>query len=142
MTDDRCCPACGRDYPDTNTAGPNVAGSDTSRAAAFHVAPKAGTYRRRVLEELLTRYDHGLSGCTDEDGAATLRMDGNTYRPRRVELTKGMWVEDTGRRHLTASREAAVVWGPTAAAIQWARQEGMGTDGGALRAPQPTLSLF
>ena len=141
MSDD-CCPACGRDWPTTNKAGPNTAGSATSRAAAFHVAPRTGTQRADVLAAVLHAYDAWGTGYTDEEGIDTTGLNPSTYRPRRVELVQGGWVEDAGIERPVRSGEKAVVWAPTRAAIEWAQREGVGHPAGALTAVQGAMRLF
>lgn len=72
---------------------------DTARAAALAVAPRTGTQRRRVLERIAAR------PSTDDEIQRALNMNGNTERPRRVELVDGGWVRDSGLR-----RKGAIVW--------------------------------
>lgn len=81
--------------------------SETSRAAAESVKPTAETRRQEVLAFLKSR---GAHGATDEEGQLALAMEGNTYRPRRVELTAaGLVVESAEKRKTTTGRKA-VVW--------------------------------
>lgn len=79
--------------------------SETSRAAAEHLARAAVTMRARVFA-LLKR-----SGpMTDEQMQDALGMNPSTQRPRRVELWQRGLVEDSGERDRTKSGRAAVVW--------------------------------
>lgn len=81
--------------------------SDTSRAAADAIAPKAGTLRAVVLAFIKSQ---GAFGATDEEISLALDMAGNTVRPRRRELQQAGLVVDSGRRRPTESRRLAVVW--------------------------------
>ncbi len=77
---------------------------DTSRDAAQLVTPRTGTQRRRVLDYVAAR-----GGATDREMQAALELDGNTQRPRRVELVTDGWLVDSGQRRLEHHR-AAIVW--------------------------------
>ena len=92
------------------TLPPFQAHSGTSRAAAIAMYCKAGTKRARVLDQISRSW---LGGCTDEEGMRHLRMNPNTYRPRRVELVRMGLVKDSGIRRPTLSGEQAVVWTAT-----------------------------
>lgn len=94
---------------------PCVAGSETSRLAAESMRDRAPTALARVWVLLLMH----PGGLTDEEGCAKLHMNPSTYRPRRVELSRGLWdgevmvrpalLEKCGRRP-TASGRLADVW--------------------------------
>lgn len=90
---------------------PHQRHSDTSRAAAEAVEPKAATLRRRVLEYLRSVHP---DGATDNEIQAALGMDPNTQRPRRVELVTMRLVRDSGQTRPTPSGRRAVVWEATA----------------------------
>jgi hypothetical protein len=79
-------------------------GAPTSKAAAYAVAPRTGTQRRRVLDAIAHR------ASTDEEIQAALRMSGNTERPRRVELVEGGWIRDSGARRKSSTGSASIVW--------------------------------
>jgi hypothetical protein len=81
--------------------------SGTSHAAAESIEPAADTLRAEVYSWIVRC---GLYGATDEETADTLRMAGNTERPRRVELCDGGLVADSGQRRKTRSGRNAVVW--------------------------------
>jgi len=81
--------------------------SETSRSAAVRAKSAATTDRARVLAYIR---DRGQHGATDLEIQATLRMNGDTERPRRVELENAGLVRDTGRRRETASGRLATVW--------------------------------
>lgn len=81
--------------------------SKTSKAASLKVAPKAGTMRWVLLEFLRGR---GQTGATDEEMQSMVPMVANTQRPRRVELVKGLHIEDSGRTRKTCGGDDAVVW--------------------------------
>jgi hypothetical protein len=84
-------------------------GTDTERAAAVRVAPRAGTQRAKVLAWLR---QVGLSGATDYE----LWLAGIGARPhvpgtRREELIADGWpIIDSGRRRLTDTGNKAIVW--------------------------------
>jgi hypothetical protein len=79
--------------------------SDESRAAAEAGRDTAPFQRGRVYACI------GLArgaGRTDEEGVAALRLNGNTYRPRRVELRNAGLIVAHGSRLTKAGRPAAV----------------------------------
>ena len=86
---------------------PHQRHSDTSTEAAELIAPKFGTLMFKLLEAFKNR---PYSGLTDEEGQILLNMEGNTYRPCRVTLTRRGWLEDSGQRRLTRFKRRAVVW--------------------------------
>jgi hypothetical protein len=80
--------------------------SETSQEAANSITEsRAETDRAKIL-----RYIRAAYGATDGEIQTALCMDGNTERPRRVELLKRGDIRDSGRRHRTASGREAVVW--------------------------------
>lgn len=103
---------------DLNPGVPHQRHSETSRQAAAGIADKIGRLEQSVLL-LLSRNADGL---TDQEGCALLRMDGNTYRPRRVTLADKGLVYDTGGRRMTANRKKAAVWAVTPAGIEFLKK--------------------
>ena len=99
---------------------PYVKGSATSEAAAKRLSSsgKLAGKRERVLREILT---HWSTGVTDNEATAymveTYRWSPNTARPRRIELTRAGWLEDSGER-----RNGGIVWVPSPKAWAWWRQ--------------------
>jgi len=85
----------------------------TSRAAGVAMMPHVGTLRRKILGLLVAK---GKLGGTDGEIQEELGLKGSTERPRRKELEKGGFVEDSGQVRQTASGRAAVVWRATAKA--------------------------
>lgn len=83
---------------------PYQAHSGTSREAASSIRGKSARLRESVLEELRS------NPATDEEIGRILNLEGNTCRPRRVELVDLGLVEDSGQRRKTASGRNAVVW--------------------------------
>lgn len=79
---------------------------ETSHIAASEVEPRTGTQRRRVLDYLR---EVGEFGATDSEIQAALRMDGNTERPRRIELVAAGRVVDSQKRRVVDGRPA-IVW--------------------------------
>lgn len=90
---------------------PHQRNSDTSRASAAAVAPKFSERLRSMLQVFLR---HGSYGLTDEEGQASLDIDGNSYRPARVTLASKGLVIDSGLRRKTRSGRSAAVWTLTA----------------------------
>lgn len=88
------------------TGVPFVAGSITSMDAARALLNTA-TLKARVYRELVSR---GREGGTDEELQMDLAMSPNTQRPRRVELVRQGFVEDSGMTRKTQARRDAVVW--------------------------------
>lgn len=81
--------------------------SDTSRAAARLVQIRTGTQRAKVLIHLVK-----FGPATDVEIAEALGLSPNSERPRRIELTSGGFVTDTGdtREHHGA---AHTLWAAT-----------------------------
>ena len=106
--------ARGDGYPQTlddalalNTPGiVGRAHPDTSKLAALAVMPRTGTQRRAVLDVFHARGD---LGATDFEVQEALRMNGNTQRPRRVELVAGGWLVDSGERR-SVRGHSMIVW--------------------------------
>ena len=74
--------------------------SDTSKAAAERIEPKAGSLRAKVLAYLRVE-----GPSTDKEIQAGLNMQGSTQRPRRIELVESGHVVDSGER-----RDRSTVW--------------------------------
>ena len=83
---------------------PYVMGSDTSVEAAKAQDTKAAPDRARVLAFL------EFMPATDEEIQRSLKMDGNTERPRRRELELSGKIVDSGKRRKTSTGSPAVVW--------------------------------
>lgn len=81
--------------------------SMTSFDAAKAIEPKAGTLRKKLLDEL--RFFR-VSGLTDQEMQSMTDMDPSTQRPRRIELHKAGLIEDSGTTRATVSGRQAVVW--------------------------------
>lgn len=79
---------------------------DTSLTAAMLAIPRTGTQRRRVYDAIR---DAGEEGRTDLELQLYLALDGNTERPRRVELQRGGHIVDSGRRRVAQGRPM-IVW--------------------------------
>lgn len=79
----------------------------TSIEAKKAIQPVARTLRAQVFVELLRR---GSTGATLEELELTLKLAGNTIRPRRQELEKRGLVENSGRERPTTSGRSAIVW--------------------------------
>lgn len=95
--------------PDANTPGKAKRGaSDTQTAARWAILPKSGTRRRQVLAKF---FERPRSGWTDAELITELGTQ--SARPRRIELTEGGWLLDTGERRDTPAGLPAIVWGLT-----------------------------
>jgi len=80
-------------------------GTETSRDAAIHVYPRAGTLRRRVLDAVLA----APAGLTRDEVEVAADMLGSTVRPRVVELIAGGFLVETLTKRKTRSGEDAFV---------------------------------
>lgn len=76
-------------------------------AANLMSGTRAGTLRATIWRWLL---EQGERGGTDEEGQDALGLEGNTYRPRRVELQEAGLVITTVRTRRTRSNRQAAVW--------------------------------
>lgn len=109
---------------------------ETAQEAAKAIRLRSGTQRAAVLIELyMARLSGGMS---DEMLQAVLGMGASSERPRRVELCRMGFVEDSGKRVHTSTGREAVVWAVTEAGAAAARKleiqdpipfEGDGTEG-------------
>lgn len=84
---------------------PHVRGSDTSAAAGKRAADFAPQARDRILAFLDAA---GATGATDAEMQSGCRMEGNTQRPRRVELWRAGEILQRGSRPGPNGRKAAV----------------------------------
>jgi hypothetical protein len=89
------------DYP----LSPGHYGSDTSRAAAEHIASDAARLRTLVLGSLR---HHGPA--TADEVAGRLALSILSVRPRCTELLKSGAIVDTGNRRPNSSGRNAKVW--------------------------------
>ena len=80
--------------------------SKTSESAAISMAPKAGTLRAKVLEEIKR------GPKTDEQLCDLTGLQGSTLRPRRVELVNLGLIETDGTG-ITRSGRKALKWRAT-----------------------------
>ncbi len=93
---------------------------DTAKAAAKAIQLRSGTQRAAVLIELfMARHTVGMS---DEVLQAVLGLGASSERPRRVELCRMGFVEDSGKRVLTSTGREAVVWAVTESGAAAARK--------------------
>ena len=105
---------------DDGPAPPYQKGSKTSLDAARKQrrGGKSERDRDRILTWLSLR-DYAMGGLTDKQMQHELRYDGNTQRPRRVELVKLGYVEATAER-----RDGSTVWRITEAGREYLRKAG------------------
>lgn len=82
-------------------------GPGSEQEAAALITPRAGTLRERALVAI-----HGADedGLTDHELAERTGIYLYSIAPRRSELVKLGWVEDSGIRRLTPGNVHAVVW--------------------------------
>jgi predicted ArsR family transcriptional regulator len=85
---------------------------ETSARAAVANAPRSGTQRWRVLRAVSFA---GWTGLTDDEIGSKTGLHGNAVRPRRGELVKAGFVEDSGLRRPSVMGNPAVVWTATRA---------------------------
>lgn len=85
-------------------AAPYVRTSETSRLAAEQIQHRTHIDRERILAYVRATY-----GATDNEIQAALFMDGNTERPRRVELVNEGKLVAAGRRK-TGTGRLATIW--------------------------------
>lgn len=95
---------------------------DTAKAAAKSIKLRSGTQRAAVLLELYAVNQAGWGGLTDELLQIRLGMGASSERPRRVELVRMGFVEDSGKRSQTAAGLDAVLWTTTEAGRAAARK--------------------
>jgi len=91
-------------------AGPDIPSRPSQRqdtsieAAGSYSAATAQRTRSAVLTQITRR------PSTDEEIATALSMEGNSVRPRRIELVERGLVHDSGTRRLTKAKRRAIVW--------------------------------
>lgn len=79
---------------------------DTSYLAAEQIKSSTGTMRWQVYEYIKLTKEYG---ATDIEIQTALHMDGNTERPRRVELVNYGLVKDSGHRRELNNRQH-IIW--------------------------------
>jgi hypothetical protein len=98
---------------------PHVRGSATSEAAAATVTRKLAGKRLAVLTEFLfLRAELTDNELTERFTKPQHGWSSHTARPRRIELVRDGWLEDSGER-----RNGSIVWRPTAKAWAWWNQQ-------------------
>lgn len=80
--------------------------SRTSIAAAKSIKKALAPLQARVIGYLR----ECAAGATDEQMATALNMQGNTLRPRRIELQERGFIRDSGLTLKTKAGRSAVVW--------------------------------
>lgn len=92
----------------------------TSRAAARAVIVPGGGQREKVMRALFVN-----GPLTDLDVQAILQIDGDTERPRRIELVEMGLVGD---HHVGTTQRGtqAAAWYLTETGILWCRERGWG----------------
>jgi hypothetical protein len=81
---------------------------DTEIQASDVARETSGTKRLRVYQIFVIANELGV---TDPELQELLGMDGNTERPRRIELVERGYVEDSGRRRLhPTTGNLCIVW--------------------------------
>jgi hypothetical protein len=82
-------------------------GTDTEKITAALMTPRAGTLRERALIAL---HSAGDAGLTDHELSERTGVYLYSIAPRRSELVRLGWVEDSGQRRITPQKAHAVVW--------------------------------
>lgn len=85
----------------------------TEREAAILALPRSGIDRRRVLDAIAAAGDQGV---TDPEIAAETGLWLYTAAPRRHELLRGGWCENSGLERSTGRGRMAIAWRLTDAA--------------------------
>lgn len=80
---------------------------DTELEAARQIEPRAGTWRRKVLDAIR---QSGPLGLTDWELHTALGGNLYTIAPRRNELLRDGWIKDSGSRRSTNNGKRAIVW--------------------------------
>jgi len=80
---------------------------ETSHAAAARVLPNTGTQRAKVLDFIRARYP---DGATDDEMQEGLGLRHQSQTPRRNELARDGWIEDSGVKRSTGTGADAIVW--------------------------------
>lgn len=96
---------------------------ETSREAARAVEGTASHVRTALLRAFIQA---GQEGLTDDEGQSSTGINGNTYRPRRVELERLGLVTATALRRRTQTGRSAAVFRATTAAVEEVAGEGRG----------------
>ena len=91
------------DYPN----GPGHRGIETSIKAAVAMAPKAATWREKVLDHI---DGMGAFGATADEVCAAIGCHYRTSQPRISELRRMGKVVDSGLRRKNDSGIHAIVW--------------------------------
>lgn len=78
--------------------------SDTSTAAAEQIRLSVTLLQSVVLEALRQ------GPANDDELCVRTNLQGNTLRPRRIELLRKHLIKDSGERRKTGSGRKAVVW--------------------------------
>ena len=89
---------------------PPSSGPATSGAAAHAIKPHSPTLRDQVFAAINAG---GPDGITDAEGQALTELSGDTYRPRRWELTRARLIKRTGQTRETPSGRRADCWAVT-----------------------------
>jgi hypothetical protein len=93
---------------------PHQRHSETSKSSAAAAAPRFSERMWSCLGIIAMR----RAGVTDEEGQQIMSLDGNSYRPLRVTLTKYGYIENAGIVRKTKSDRLAVAWQVTESGIQ------------------------
>lgn len=93
-------------YEDRYPNEPGHQATDTSRQAAEDIRPKAATLRKQVLEMIRESvFGRSADSISRELGITILSI-----RPRCSELNAKGLIVDSGRRDLTESGKASIIW--------------------------------
>jgi hypothetical protein len=101
---DEALPGLG-DPASVEPAPPAQAHSRTSIEAAEAITPLRGTLQKVVYRTIAEN-----GPCSDEEGIDLSGLNPSTWRPRRVEVARGGWIDQVGYTVTKAGRRA-VLWG-------------------------------
>lgn len=106
-------------YLNPDLDGPGAVGRnspETSTAAAAWVAPRLGSLRRLVLDEVRSVQFFQSKGLTDDELETRLKKSHQSLSSAVNSLVAKGWLRDSGFRRLTRSGREAIVWELTDAA--------------------------
>ena len=91
----------------TYPLSPGYQATDTSKAAADHIAPDLNRIQLLALAQIRQA---GERGMTADECAEALHMWPFTVRPRCTELGRKGIIRDSGKRRKNVTGRMAIVW--------------------------------
>lgn len=99
------------------------ANRDTSVNASL---PRKGYMRRKILDLLVAHQIEYRDGLTCKEIEARLNGEHENVSPQVNYLETAGWIRNSGRTRLTPSKREAIVWEPTASALDAVRDSSLG----------------